>query len=187
MANEAQVIYIRNYLWWQNPIDAALELVRVAGFEVDHTDINAENGAVTISFKLPLGMSEAAAYNQLVGWSGSRDVPVTFIAEDSPVGEIPPPMWWEKLREPVLGQRVRIYAQKKEVVHVWSSPQAGLPPEKLTTRTLHYDDPAHSSAEVWHAPVPGSKWLCIYDGALDSPPNDMVLWVNADDVQPEPP
>jgi len=134
MADEALTIYLRHYAWWQSPIDAALALVKVAGFEVDHTQINADNGSVQLWFKLPPGLSEKAAYNKLVGWSGASDVPVTLIAEavvEGPPSTPPPPPappqgpWWAALK---VGDRVKlartgvkIYYDPSPTANVWNA------------------------------------------------------------------
>lgn len=186
MADKSQVIYLREYTWWQSPVDAALALLRAAGFDAAKNEIDAQTGAVRVWFKLPAGMSEDAAYNRLVSFTGARDVPAFFVAEESGVIALPAPTdapWYTLLQEPTPGAPMaKVYCVEDHVTHsrssisVYKSVDKDHPPQfsDKDTRTHMRGD----AVEVWHRPVSGSKWVCVYDHG------DLTLWMWADDLLP---
>lgn len=94
--------------------------------------------------------------------------------------EGPPAPWWESLPEPITpGEYASVFAAR-DPTPVYMSARADTPPQLADInrwKTIGY------SFDAWHKPVRGSAWICVYDGALETPPvPDFVLWVNAGDV-----
>jgi len=99
----------------------------------------------------------------------------------------PPPIvpWYELLQEPLPGApKAKIFAVKDHrsmsaTVPVYKSSAADQPPSFLDidTRTKKPGE----SVEVWHAVVPGSRWICTFDGPQVGIAG-LVLWMWAEDV-----
>jgi len=104
--------------------------------------------------------------------------------------EPPPVPWWELLQEPLPGApKAKIYAVKDHrsmsaTVPVYKSGAADKPPSFLDTDT-RVKKPGES-VEVWHAVVPGSKWICTFDGPSVGIAG-LVLWMWAEDVAKDKP
>jgi len=108
--------------------------------------------------------------------------------------EPPPPVrpWWELLPEPITGApKAKVYAVENHLTHssivpVYKSDAKNKAPSftDLDTRTKQRGE----HVEVWHAVVPGSKWICVFDGnVVGGAASGRVLWVWAFDVAKDQP
>lgn len=115
------------------------------------------------------------AINQMLvaGFRLSSGPNLIWWADLAPDLTLPHPVsqWWAALM--LTEPKTKIYAAR-DGVQVYKSANSSAPPDfssKFSVLAKGKD------VEVWHAPVPGSEWICIYDAGF-------ALWVLGPQMSP---
>jgi len=94
----------------------------------------------------------------------------------------PAPPWWASLK--VTSPRTRIYTLRPDV-KIYRSAAIDRPPQ--ITDVSRIAKASGMGYDVWAVPASGSEWICVFDGAVDDPPQPgFVLWVSGHDMRPTP-
>ena len=142
---------------------------------------------VFINFAKSLGLTEIGdiTYFGIVqAWRPGVIPPLTVPPYTGPIeNPIPAPSWWSSLR--LTQPKTKVYTAHDKV-NIYRSASVGTPPQVSDVNRTAMKSGA--GYDVWAAPLPGSEWICVYDGDSDTanPQPGFVLWVNGNDVRAAP-
>ena len=141
---------------------------------------------VFLNFSKSLGLTEiwdVTYFGVVQAWRPGVRPPSTVPPYTGPIeNPVPARPWWGFLG--VTQPRTKIYTAYN-LVKIYRSAGLAHPPQ--ISDVARIASVSGTGYDVWAVPLPGSEWICIFNGDVADPPQPgFILWVSGNDMRAMP-